>query len=83
MHTYVYIHTHTRTHPSRRTPLPRGLLVLFVFCSRYPDVTVQYRPTPLHWSGVMGVCLVRPIPLLKLSLLRLLDSNFPRNSLWT
>ena len=39
-------------------------------------------PSRLLASSSRKHCLLRPISLLTLSLLTLLDSNFPRNSLW-
>ena len=36
----------------------------------------------VDWA-LVRLCVLRPISLLTLSLLRLLDSNFPGNPLWT
>ena len=52
-------------------------------CRSARPSAVQLRYSPPRGNSPRGNSLLGPISLLRLSRLRLLDSNFPENSLWT
>ena len=56
------------------------LIILLLITIAMVMITISLLPTLV---SLIPILILRPIPLLTLSLLRLLDSNFPGNPLWT
>ena len=81
---YIYMYFSPCAHQSEDPPTPWAPKMGPFFGSPFSDPCQAVIRWPSQWPqrctrrGAQG----RPISLLRLSLLRLLDSNFPGNSLW-